>query len=266
MSNFENGEWSIPEKLGPNINTDDRETHASLSSDGKYLFFTSDRAGGFGGLDIYVSEKMRNGMWGPARNLGDAVNTKFNEEGPYIHPDGNTLYFSSKGHENMGGYDIFKSQKTEFGTWTKAENIGYPINTIGNDVFFMPTADGQRAYYASQRNPDQIDTDIFLIKLNAVKRADVTVMIGDVFVKCADTIPDATISVKDIETGEEYKVKPNSKNKRFVFIAKWGKSYLVYATVNDEIIFTDNLTIPKDNVPETMKYKSIRLDPDSYCN
>ncbi len=165
----------------------------------------------------------------------------------------------------MGGYDIFKSGKTEFGTWTLAENIGYPINTIGNDIFYMPTADGQRAYYASQKNPDESETDIFMIKLNSVKRADITVMIGDVFTKCTDTIPEAIISVKDIETGEEYKIKPNTQNKRFVFIAKWGKSYMIYATVNDEIIFTDTLTIPKDNVPETMKYKSIRLDPDLYC-
>jgi len=74
-------------------------------------------------------------MWGPPRNLGEGVNTKYNEEGPYIHPDGKTLYFSSKGHENLGGYDIFKSELSEFGTWKPAENIGYPINTVGDDIF-----------------------------------------------------------------------------------------------------------------------------------
>jgi tetratricopeptide (TPR) repeat protein len=266
MSTFQNGEWGVPEKLGPNINTEDRETHASLSSDGKYLYFTSDRPGGFGGLDIYVSELLRNGNWGPARNLGDAINTKYNEEGPYIHPDGNTLYFSSKGHENMGGYDIFKSTRTEFDTWTVAENLGYPINTVGDDIYYMPTADGQRAYYVSEKEQNESDMDIFLITLNTLKRADVTVMIGDVYTKCSDTLPDATITVKDKETDEEFLIKPNPKNKRFVFITKWGKTYQIFATVNSEIIFTDTLTIPKDNVPEKMTYKSIRLDPNSNCD
>ncbi len=264
-SYFEKGEWSKPQKLGENINTPDRETHASLSANGKLLYFTSDRPGGFGGLDIYVSEKLRNGAWGPARNLGNAINTKFNEEGPFIHPDGKTLYFSSKGHENLGGYDIFKSTKTEFGTWTKAENIGYPINTIGNDVFYVPTADGQKAYYSSARNSKSKDNDIYLITLDSVKRSDITVMIGKVFAKCSKELPNVTITIKNTETQEAYNVKPNHKNKRFIFIAKWGKTYKISAKVNGEYIFTDKLTIPVDNAPKMMKYKSIRLDPNSNC-
>jgi hypothetical protein len=266
MSTLVNGEWSVPEKLGPNVNTIDRETHASLSSDGKFLYFTSDRPGGFGGLDIYVSEKLRSGVWGPPRNLGNAVNTKYNEEGPFIHPDGKTLYFSSKGHENLGGYDIFRTRKNEFGTWTKAENIGYPINTIGNDIFYMPTADGQRAYYSSEKEPNSNDIDIFMIKLDSVKRSDVTVMIGDVYAQCSEELPDVTIHIEDIETNEEYQVKPNISNKRFIFIAKWGKTYKIYAKVGDEIVFTDRLTIFSDNAPKTQQYKSIRLDPEVNCN
>jgi len=262
---FEKGEWSKPQKLGENINTSERETHASLSADGKLLYFTSDRPGGFGGLDIYVSEKLRNGVWGPARNLGNAINTKFNEEGPFIHPDGKTLYFSSKGHDNLGGYDIFKSTKTEFGTWTKAENIGYPINTIGNDVFYVPTADGQRAYYSSARNKESKDNDLYLITLDSVKRSDITVMIGSVFTKCTKDIPNVSITIKDTETQESYNVKPNHKNKRFIFIAKWGKTYKISVKLNDEYIFTDKLTIPVNNAPKMMKYKSIRLDPNSKC-
>ncbi len=266
QSTLENGEWSKPVKLGPNINTEDRETHASMSADGKYLYFTSDRPGGFGGLDIYVSEKMKNGMWGPARNLGEGVNTKYNEEGPYIHPDGKTLYFSSKGHENLGGYDIFKSEKTQFGTWKPAENIGYPINTVGDDIFYTPTADGQHAYYSSRRSPDASDNDIFLIKLDSVKRSDITVMIGSVFTKCSSQIPkNVRITVKDTETEEEYHIKPNSKNKRFIFIAKWGKTYNIAVSVNNEIIFTDKVSISPDNAPKMMKYKTIRLDPDVNC-
>ena len=262
---YEKGEWGKPQKLGRNINTPERETHASLSADGKLLYFTSGRPGGFGGLDIYVSEKLRNGSWGPARNLGNAINTKYNEEGPYIHPDGKTLYFSSKGHENLGGYDIFKSTKTEFGTWTKAENIGYPINTIGNDVFYVPTADGQRAYYTSAKSTNNKDDDLFLITLDSVKRSDITVMVGTVFTKCSKELPNVTITIKDTETQESFNVKPNHKNKRFIFIAKWGRTYKISAKLNGEYIFTDKLIIPVDNAPKMMKYKSIRLDPDSNC-
>ena len=108
-------------------------------------------------------------------------------------------------------------------------------------------------------------TDIFLINLDSVKRADLTVMIGDVFVKCSNSLPEVKITIKDLETQEEYHVKPNTKNKRFIFIAKWGKTYQIYATVNNEIIFTDRLSISPDNAPKSMKYKSIRLDPDSNC-
>ena len=266
QSSLENGEWTTPVKLGSNINTEDRETSASLSADGKFLFFTSDRPGGFGGLDIYVSEKLKNGMWGPPRNLGKGINTKYNEEGPYIHPDGKTLYFSSKGHENLGGYDIFKSEKTQFGTWTPAENIGYPINTVGDDVFYMPTADGQHAYYSSRRSPDASDNDIFLITLDSVKRSDITVMIGTVFVKCSYVLPkNVKIIVKDTENNDQYEIKPNSRNKRFIFIAKWGKTYKITVSVNNEIIFTDTVSISPDNAPKIMKYKTIRLDPDINC-
>ncbi len=266
QSNLENGKWSTPVKLGPNINTDDRETHASISADGKHLYFTSDRPGGFGGLDIYVSEKMKNGMWGPPRNLGEGINTKYNEEGPFIHPDDKTLYFSSKGHENLGGYDIFKSEKSEFGTWKPAVNIGYPINTVGDDIFYTPTADGQHAYYSSRRSQDASDNDIFLITLDSVKRSDVTVMIGSLFSKCSSELPgNIKITVSDRESGEEYHIKPNSKNKRFIFIAKWGRTYNIVVSVNDEIIFTDKVSILPDNAPKMMKYKSIRLDPDVNC-
>ena len=209
---------------------------------------------------------MKNGMWGPARNLGEGINTKYNEEGPFIHPDGKTLYFSSKGHDGLGGYDIFKSEKSEFGTWTPAVNIGYPINTVGDDVFYTPTADGQHAYYSSQRGSGSNDNDIFLITLDSVKRADVTVLIGKVYSKCNLRLPkNVKITVRDTETDDEYHIKPNSKNKRFIFIAKWGKTYNISVSVNNEIIFTDKLTISPDNAPKMMEYKTIRLDPDIKC-
>jgi len=110
-SNFSKNEWSKPQSLGKNVNSRHRETHASLSADGNTLYFSSDRPGGFGGMDIYKSQKKKNGKWGKAVNVGSNINTKLNEEGPYIHPDNNTLFFSSNGHKGMGGYDLFVCQK-----------------------------------------------------------------------------------------------------------------------------------------------------------
>ena len=137
-SNFVNGAWTPIKKLNKNINTKFYESHASISADGKKLYFTSNRDGGQGNLDIYVSEKDAIGDWGPAVNLGAAINTPFNEDTPFITQNDSVLYFCSEGHSSMGGFDNFKSQK--IGTaWKTPTNLGYPINTTDDDKFFQPT-------------------------------------------------------------------------------------------------------------------------------
>jgi WD40-like Beta Propeller Repeat. len=146
-SNFINGAWTPIKKLNKNINTKFYESHASISSDGKKLYFASNRDGGQGNLDIYVSEKDASGDWGPAVNLGASINTPFNEDTPFITQNDSVLYFSSEGHSSMGGFDIFKSQKTGT-TWKTPTNIGYPINTTDDDKFFQPVNNGLNAYYS----------------------------------------------------------------------------------------------------------------------
>ncbi|MBN1415043.1 MAG: PD40 domain-containing protein [Bacteroidales bacterium] len=139
-----NGKWLPITKLNHNINSIFNETHGSLSSDGKTLFFTSDRKGGFGGLDLYKSE-ITNGDWGPPSNLGPIINSVFDEESPFLTPDGKKLFFSSQGHYNMGGFDIFYSEKNN-DTWLSPVNIGYPVNTPDDDLFFYPVDSGSIAY------------------------------------------------------------------------------------------------------------------------
>jgi len=151
-SKIENSVWTTPVKLSDAVNTSGRESHATVSSDGKKLFFTSNREGGFGGMDIYVAEKQSDGTWGNTKNLGASINTALNEEGPYIHPDNKTLYFSSEGHKTMGGYDVFISTLSDNGMWGEPVNMGFPLNTVDNDVFFVPTIDGNRGYYSSQQD------------------------------------------------------------------------------------------------------------------
>jgi tetratricopeptide (TPR) repeat protein len=148
VSKYRNGTWTKLEKLNGNINTKYWESHASLSKDGKTLYFTSNREGGYGGLDVYKSERKRGGEWGPAINLGPVINTRYNEDTPFVTDDGNTLYFSSMGHYNMGGYDIFYSTRLDNGQWAKPLNAGYPLNTTKDDLFFVPLRDGAYAYYA----------------------------------------------------------------------------------------------------------------------
>ncbi len=154
VSKYKNNTWSKLQKLNSNINTKYWESHASISKDGKILYFTSNRAGGYGGLDIYKSERTRSGDWGPAMNLGPVINSKYNEETPVITSDGNTLYFSSMGHYNMGGYDIFYSTRLDNGQWSKPINAGYPLNTSSDDLFFTPVGEGAFAYYAKYNKDD----------------------------------------------------------------------------------------------------------------
>jgi len=154
--------WSKPKKMPKPISSKYHESSASLSPDGRTLYFVSQRKGGFGGRDIYKSTKNQKGKWGPAINLGPTINTEYDEESAFIHPDGKTLYFSSKGHKTMGGYDIFKSV-CENDKWSEPENIGYPINTPDDDVFFTMAANGIRGYFSSERIGGVGGQDVYVI-------------------------------------------------------------------------------------------------------
>ena len=147
VTRFANGSWSQIEKLNKNINTRFYESHAAISPDGKKLYFTSNREGGLGELDLWISEIDATGDWGIPSNLGNVVNTPYNEETPFISGDGNTLTFSSEGHGSMGGYDIFLSKLSE-GQWTSPVNIGYPVSTTDDNIAFQPYMNGAYGFYS----------------------------------------------------------------------------------------------------------------------
>jgi hypothetical protein len=144
---YTNGAWTPIKKLNKNINTKFYESHASISADGKKLYFSSNREGGQGELDIYVAEKDAAGDWGVPVNLGGSVNTPYNEDNPFITKNDSVLYFSSEGHSSIGGFDIFKSLKLG-NIWKTPQNLGYPINTTDDNKFFQPFNNGQNAYYS----------------------------------------------------------------------------------------------------------------------
>ncbi|TND06565.1 MAG: ompA [Bacteroidetes bacterium] len=156
--------WSRPKRLHESIDgKSSHEPSLCISPDGKSLYFVSDRPKGLGGKDIYRCEKMGEDTWGTPMNLGPAVNTPYDEESPYISADGSTLYFSSEGHNSMGGFDVFKSVN-ENGLWTKPENLGYPINNGGDDIFYVPGKNTDYGYYASMQNNTLGDLDIYAVE------------------------------------------------------------------------------------------------------
>lgn len=154
--------WSKPERYPKQINSDYHEASGSFSYDGKSLYFVSDKPEGIGGHDIYKSTKNEKGKWSEPENLGNVINTPYDETAVFMHPDGKTLYFSSKGHATMGGYDIFKST-LENGKWTAPVNIGYPINTPDDDVFFVISASGKHGYYSSIKEGGNGGQDLYII-------------------------------------------------------------------------------------------------------
>jgi hypothetical protein len=162
-SSFDGTKWSKAVKLNNNINTKYWESHGFISEDGNYLVFASDRPGSLGGLDLYISKK-ENGDWGPAVNLGPDVNSRFNEDRPSLVNNGKTLFFASQDHDNIGGYDILRTEMQENGEWKKPQNPGYPFNTTDDDVFFMPV-DNARAGFVSifRQNEGEGKKDIYRI-------------------------------------------------------------------------------------------------------
>ena len=166
--------WSYPEPLSENINSEGfKESSISISPDGSILFFASDRPGGFGGSDIYYSVKDSRGDWGRSKNLGPMINTEYDDDGPFIDYDGKTLYFSSRGRKGMGGYDIFRSEyDSATNDWTEPENLGFPINTPDDDIYFVSTKDGQRGYYASVREDGLGFTDIYMVTILSQEEMD----------------------------------------------------------------------------------------------
>lgn len=241
LSEFEDTEWGVPQYLGADINSFSNETHACFSADNRILYFVSDRQGGFGGSDIYKCLKLPNGEWGPAQNLGPIINTEYDEESVFIHPNGTEIFFSSKGHKSMGGFDIFSSIiDVENGYLAAPLNVGYPINTPDDEVFFKTTADGKRAYFSSNKDGGLGDKDIYLITYEENEKRDITLIIGKIVNNTSEDIEDNLIIVKDVKSGEVVQeVIANSATGKFGIDLDIGTFYKIEYYIKGKEIFNE---------------------------
>ena len=227
QSTLQGETWSTPERLGSNINTKKYwEGSCSLSSDGQILYFASDRPGGFGGRDIYLSHRMADGTWGPAENIGPGINTAYNDDSPYIHPDGINLFFSSEGHNSMGGYDLFYTTLKN-GSWKEPQNLGYPINTPSNERFYTITADGATGYFSSDRKGGKGGQDIYVVAPGFQGEPPILALVVG-FVTIDGNPVSAKVSVTDSLTGKSYGVyHSNGSSGKYMIALSPGNSYKV---------------------------------------
>lgn len=198
-SEFIDEEWTTPKSLGSNINRNDSwESQPSLSSDGKILFFASDKPGGMGGSDIWFTRRNSDGTWKKPVNLGPTINTDKDERSPFLHTDSKTLYFSSNGHDCIGGQDIFYSKLNQNDMWEKPVNIGYPINSEGDDVNFFVSLDGKTGYFCS-RKIENNDWNFYEFELYEEARPHTMSIVKGTIVSDNGDLEGATVEIRDID-------------------------------------------------------------------
>ncbi len=253
--------WSTPVKLNENINSKYWEPSAFISADGNTLYFTSNKPGGFGGRDLYTSKRIPGGDWQPAVNMGANINTPYDEDSPFIHPDGITLSFSSNGHNTMGGFDIFNSLLSEDKTWSEPVNGGYPLNTTDDDIFYVVSPDNLKAYFSSFRKGGLGEKDNYMVTFLDRKETPLTLMKGIVNDESGKPAKKVEITVTDNETGEIVGIyHTNNKTGQFLFILTPGRNYNITYQAQDHLFYSENMEIPKKSNYYEIK-KSISLDP-----
>lgn len=193
VSNLKGRKWSVPEKV-KGINSNYWEGSVCFTPDEKYLYFSSERPNGLGGRDLYAAMKMPDGSYGNVKNLGSVINTPYDEDAPFVTADGQTMFFSSTGHNSTGGYDVFRSDMKE-GKWSKPYNIGKPVNTVLDDKYYWVSPDGARGYYSSERKDGLGGQDIYLVEPGMFGKPTALIMLSGI-VYLDDKPVEAEIKIK----------------------------------------------------------------------
>jgi outer membrane protein OmpA-like peptidoglycan-associated protein/tetratricopeptide (TPR) repeat protein len=243
-----NNGWSEPQNLGPVVNTDFWESSPSLSPDKRDLYFSSSRAGGFGGRDIWVVHRLPTGKWSRPENLGEAVNTGGDEGCPFMHADNETLYFNSNGHPGYGMTDLFFSKKVNDSSWMVAENLGYPINTIDDQGSLIVTADGKTAYYASDGADSKGGLDIYSFQLREDIRPLKTLWVkGKVFDKKTTAGLPSAVELTDIKTGNLISKIQTDEDGNYLVTLPVGKDYAFNVNRKGYLFYSDNFSLQNNN-------------------
>ncbi len=252
-------EWSQPVNMGNVVNSEDWESQPTISSDGNRIIFSSTRKGGYGGSDLYMTEKNHLGDWGIPQNLGSTINTPLSDGSPYLAPDGKTLYYSTAGHPGFGGTDIFYSV-FENDKWSKPENLGTPINSEGDDTNFSISASGF-GYMASSRL-DENNFDLYKVELpDHLKPKPTAVVQGVVSDGESEEPLQALVLVEDIDTGELLAVnKSNSESGEYLVVLPAGRNYSVSASSEGYFFYSQSFELPKDTTYQEI-VKDIALEP-----
>ena len=245
-SNWQDSVWSDPQPIRGEVNTKNWESSASISPDGQLLYFTSDKKGGYGGSDIYVAKRATDGSWLNPKNLGPKINTNQDEDAPQIHSDGRTLFFSSKGHEGMGGYDIFSTSiSREDSSWTTPKNIGFPVNTTDDDIYFTLSSDGSKGYFASYRLDTWGEKDIYVLNRPASSPAKF-IFKGRLFNHETNQAISAKITVVNMQTGKVDQVTSSDIfTGRYSFPVDFDKNYEMKVQAPGYFDHTEKLNIAK---------------------
>jgi len=255
LTNYAEQAWQECLALSDTINTPFRETSVCLSPNGKTIFFVSSRPGGKGGQDIYVAHKVSAGSWSKPVNLGDTlINTPYDEDGVFMNPDGKTLYFSSKGHNSMGGYDIFVTQYDSVtDQCTPPKNLGFPINTPDDDVYFSTSDHGRFGYYGSFR--DSINNiggyDIYRVYMDAFMPKEL-VLKGMVVDSVSGKTLNTTATITDKTSNTTSTMKLDSNTGKYYIVLPAGHQYEVKISAKDFADYVYNTTLP-----DTMSFREI---------
>lgn len=260
-----NGRWTAPHNAGPAVNSSNWETQPSFSSDGKTLYFIRGvvSRGGIKEQDIYTSTIGEDGRFTQAVKISSNVNTPSKEESVFIHPDNQTLYFSSDGHPGMGGLDIFMSRRQPDGDWGPAINLGYPINTFNEDNSFLVYPNGRFAFFASDRKGGFGGLDIYEFELPEDMRPQkITYVKGKVYHAKTKEPLEANFELVDLETQQLVTRSYSQKNGEFLVTLSANKNYLVNVNKESYLFYSDNFSLKGTNADFTKPYQlDIPLEP-----
>ena len=268
FSEVRNNRWTKPQNLGRPVNSKSSDKQPSITANGQKLYFSSNRAGGHGKYDIWVSTRQKDGSWSKAQNLGPAVNSPEHENTPFIHADGQTLYFMSDGHPGMGKFDLYYSRMGPDRQWASPTNLGYPINTMSNDAALIVSLDGKTAYFASDRDyvkrseMDQARTDLYSFELYPEARPNPVTYVQARVYHAANRSPlVANVEFVDLANGQTHTSSTTDEDGAFLVCLPSGTDYALKVALEGFLFHSENFALTDHNDIDRPFQLDIYLQP-----